>query len=164
MAKKYLSADNILDILAQKIFESGYLKKIKIFIDGFDGFSEQEYKVINELMRVASEIFLTVNINFEEGHEKNYKVIKAHDLFFGVKKMVNKISELAVENNLLVDEILSLKKIYKASDEIKFLTKNFFSEQIFLIVRKKILKILVCMKQKIYMKKLNWLPKKLFFM
>lgn len=140
MAKKYLSADNILDILAQKIFESGYLKKIKIFIDGFDGFSEQEYKVINELMRVVSEIFLTVNINFEEGHEKNYKVIKAHDLFFGVKKMVNKISELAAENNLLVDEILSLKKIYKTSDEIKFLTKNFFSEQIFFDDEKKDIK------------------------
>ena len=130
--KKYLSSDNILDILAQKIFESQYLNKIKVFIDGFDGFSEQEYKVINELMRAASEIYLTVGINFNEGHKVKYKNIKAHDLFFEVKNMVNKISDLAEKNNLEIGEIVSLKKIYGKSNELEFLTKNFFGEEKFL--------------------------------
>lgn len=56
--EKYLSLDEILDILAEKIPQSKYLDGIKIFFDGFDSFNLQEYKVIEELMKKADTIFL----------------------------------------------------------------------------------------------------------
>lgn len=124
--EKYLSLDETLDILADKIHESKYLNGIKIFMDGFDSFNPQEYKVINELMKVAGDIFFTAGIHLNQGHGMKYLNPIWSDPYFEIKNTVNNITELAQINGLEIKNPISLRKAYKENYELEFLSNNYF--------------------------------------
>ena len=124
--EKYLSRDEMLDILADQIPKSKYLRGVKIFIDSFDSFNPQEYKVLNELMKVSDEIFFTANIHFNQGHGPIYKDLDRSEPYYEIKSTINNITKLAQDNGLEIKETLSLKNMYKESSEIEFLANNYF--------------------------------------
>lgn len=126
ISEKYLSLDEMLDILAEKIPQSKYLYGIKIFFDGFDSFNLQEYKVIEELMKKADTIFFTAGIHINQGHGIEYKNISLTDPYYQIKSTINYLSDMARQNNYEIAEPISFKKIYKDNDELEFLVNNYF--------------------------------------
>lgn len=122
--EKYLSLDEVLDVLAEKIPQSNILDNTVIFIDGFDSFTVQQYKVLDALIKRTRHVVFTAAIHFNEQHLSNYNNVCLSDSHFEIKNTVNKLTSLA-QNDIA---IVSLNTSYK-THEMTFLTNNYFGDE-----------------------------------
>ncbi|MFW5986174.1 MAG: helicase-exonuclease AddAB subunit AddB, partial [Halanaerobiales bacterium] len=114
MEDKYRDREDRLQLLTAKIAEANFLQDSEIWVDGFTGFTGQEYRIIGELL---SRCF---RINFALTLVKN----KEH-LFEPSLKTYRKLKEMARKNNIECrEEILSVAP--GQSEEIVHLEKNLY--------------------------------------
>ncbi|MDS1029491.1 helicase-exonuclease AddAB subunit AddB [Bacillota bacterium LX-D] len=59
LAQGYLDPDDYLSLLAEKIHKSALFSGAKIWLDGFTGFTPQEYRVIEQLLLAAEKVKIT---------------------------------------------------------------------------------------------------------
>lgn len=88
------------------------------------GFTPQEYRVIEELMKVSKEIWVTVcsdNLNLENSNEDS-------DIFYSNKVTAQKLIKIAELNNIPVSKCITLEEMHRfKSNELKFLEENIYS-------------------------------------
>lgn len=60
LMSQYLDGEDVLNILAEQIPSSTYIRSAEIWIDGFHGFTPQEYRVIGSLMKHCKQVKVTV--------------------------------------------------------------------------------------------------------
>lgn len=65
ISAEYIDAEEYLDILAEQIQYSHYIKEAEIWIDGFNGFTPQEFKVIEQLMKYAGTVHIALCVDRE---------------------------------------------------------------------------------------------------
>ncbi len=125
LSEKFISSDETLDLLANKMSDSTYLKDINVIIDGFYGLSEQEYKVVRNLLKMAKSFTITFNVNIKR--ETDYFTsLNKFDPYFETKKMVNKITDIIKEENLNVSKISLISEDLDINRDLDFLKYNFF--------------------------------------
>ncbi|MCC8072660.1 MAG: hypothetical protein LIO62_00825, partial [Clostridiales bacterium] len=118
----YDSADE-LTRLYNKIKDIGYFKGKKVFIDGFNGFVAQEYKILELVISEADEVTITLcTDSFED--EKQYDLFKyvnnsAHILEKIAKKanIEIKYTQLTENRRTDSDELIAVEKQFSNSDE-----------------------------------------------
>ncbi len=98
LSNEFISMDDTLDILASRIEESTYLKDINVIIDGFFSLTEQEYRVLENLVKNIKSLTVTFNVNISKG-TNYFEGLNKFDPYFEPKKMVNNITEILEENN-----------------------------------------------------------------
>ena len=125
IGENYISIDESLDILAQNVKESNLLENSSIWIDEFNGFTHQEYKVIRELMKKSSDVTVALTI---KSKSISYDNISETDIFYETKRTVNKLTKLAVESSKKVYKplYLSENKRHKHNSQLKHLEQNMF--------------------------------------
>ena len=79
--EKFLDENDSLTYLAENIKNTKAFNNSIIFIDEFVGFTPQEYKVIEELMKVCKEMYVTVCVDSLEMNDTNEDT----DVFFANK-------------------------------------------------------------------------------
>jgi len=127
--EKYRDADDDLTILAKKLDASKQFDGAEIWIDEFSGFTPQEYAVITALLKKASR----VNISFCTDCLQDDKCYDCTDVFYSVKKAINKLMKIAGENGIDIEKPVILDKNdeppyrFGNSREIAHLEKNFFA-------------------------------------
>ena len=88
------------------------------------GFTPQEYKVIEELMKCVQEIYITActdNLDIEHSNEDN-------DIFYSNKLTCNKLTKIAENNNIEISKLINLSKNYRfKSKELIHLEQNIYS-------------------------------------
>lgn len=119
IAGRYIDEEETFNILKDNIPYSEILDGSLIWLDGFNSFSKQEYKILDELFKKASEISLTLTYD----HNSNGR---DYDLFNPTLITLNKIKEIANINNLEEKEIVLTGNYYK-SPELEHLEKNIYS-------------------------------------
>ncbi len=120
---KYLDDDDLLTIVKEKIKDNTMFKNSYIFIDEFAGFTKQEYGIIEELLKIANEVNVTMSTDSLE----ESKVLD-NDIFTENKKTINKIKKIANQNNINILEPIELRDIYRyKSKELKHLVENLYS-------------------------------------
>ncbi len=126
--KEYISSDETLDFLSEKIKESDLIKNSEIWIDEFNGFTPQEFKVIKELFKYASQINITFCSNEKE---PNYPKLNYFDPFFEIKKTINKLNLYAKEANavFLPHTFLNKNIRQKSNSELLFLSENYLKHK-----------------------------------
>lgn len=69
ISRLYMDEEDTLATLAEGIEGSDYIRGAEVWIDGFDGFTPQEYRVLSELIKYASSttIALTLDNPYAEG-------------------------------------------------------------------------------------------------
>ncbi len=128
--ENYLSTDETLSILSEKISESGMLKGAEIWIDGFTGFTPAELKVIFKLLKKADSVTVTFPINASRGFSLDrLSHIIPIDPFYEPKHTLKKIHGFSVENNVEREEMTVLQTPVRLenSPQLKFLYYNYFS-------------------------------------
>src|SRR5690606_6183564 len=60
LADRYVDSEDYLQTLAEQARSSTYLQEAELWIDGFAGFTPQEYAVIGELMRTVKHLTMTI--------------------------------------------------------------------------------------------------------
>jgi len=135
LKEEYISTDETLDILSEKIKDSALIKNSEIWIDEFNGFTPQEFKVLKELFKYAEQVNITFCLNTNKLESKK---LNDYDPFYETKKTINKLNSLAreanavylphtyLENNIRQEKnpsLLHLSKNYLNLKKIRF-TEN----------------------------------------
>ncbi len=130
LGERFRDADDELTQLSKKIGESEQCSGASIWIDGFSGFTPQEYSVIEQLLLVASDVTITLctDVLAEEGG------IQDTDVFSSVKYSYKKLMRIANSIGTVVKTPINANsfnngKLFrmKDSDELIHLESNFFS-------------------------------------
>lgn len=122
---RYLDNETYLNFLVDKIPQSEYLKKAKIYIDGFHGFTQLEENIIEKLIEVSQEVVVSLTL------DKPYKnsVPENENLFRMTGETYNQIYKLAKSNAVEIrpDVILSMNERVKNIASLKHLEHQFES-------------------------------------
>lgn len=102
--KQYLDTGDDLDLLAQKVSQSDFLKKAEIWLDGFHGFTPQEYAIIRELLVHVPCVHLTLCLD-KLNLSKN---LTETDLFYPPWETYHKIMEIAQEVQCQIEDSVFL--------------------------------------------------------
>jgi len=122
--KNYIDAQDELAIIAEKIKFSDQLKGAEFWIDGFTGFTPKQYLIIEELLKKASRINITLCLDSSFSS-------KDADIFYTTKVTEEKLLKICEKNNISYDEPVYLNNErpvrFKDNEELCFLEKYMFS-------------------------------------
>ena len=119
----YIDEDDVLTILTNKISDSKMFDNSQIYIDEFSGFTEQEYHIIEEIAKKATQVSITICTDSLSNEDE-----PDNDIFYSNKQVVKKLINCArnaktkLENPIELDENFRFK-----NEELKHLEKNLYS-------------------------------------
>lgn len=117
----YYDSANELSRLYEKLLNLGYFKNRFVFIDGFNGFVADEYKIIELIIKEAKDITVTLATD-------SYGCHNEYNLFSYVNKNAESLHKIASQNGIS-SEIIHLNKNYRAENAgLAFCEKNIFSD------------------------------------
>ncbi len=118
----YVDEDDILTILGTKIKYSNLIKNSIIYIDEFSGFTEQEYIIIQEIIKKAQIVKLSIcTDNFEKEEPET-------DIFYSNKQVAKKLVEICKNMNIKIEKPIELKNNFRfKNEELKHLEKNIYN-------------------------------------
>ena len=97
-----------------------------IYIDEFSGFTKQEYLVIEEILKQAKQVTITVCTD-----ELQSEKLPENDIFYPNKQTIKKLLQHAKNVQVACDEPIRLEETYRfKAEELKALEKNIYSTKI----------------------------------
>ena len=124
--ESYIDSEDELTMAYEKMDEFKLLDGAEIWIDEFSIFTPQQYNIIEKLMKKAKRVNITLCAN---GH--NYsQAMESEDIFSLVKVTENKLLQIAMNNNIALDNDIDLNResCYRFinANELFHVEKNFF--------------------------------------
>lgn len=132
MEQRYISSEELLSILADYVPESGMIKGSVVCIDGFTGFTPVQYELLRELMKVCSDIYITVTI---DSRSRTFGKARPDELFYMSRTYINKCMKIAAQTGVYVEEPVwagnSENKAWRfaSNPELGLLEANIFREK-----------------------------------
>lgn len=128
LQEKYITTEEILDVLSEISEQSLFLQRSVICLDGFTGFTPSQYKLLHTLLRKAEDIYVTVTIDpIFCG-----RALKEHELFYLSSQTIKRLTEAAQQENQTTSFQMIHDKIsyrYHNYPELAFLEKHLFRYQ-----------------------------------
>ena len=103
--KKYLTTEELLEVLASYVPQSKLLKDSVIVFDGFTGFTPVQNRVIAELMKQAKEVIVTVTLG---SGENPWEEIREQELFSMSKKTIQTLAKLARDVEIPIADVVEI--------------------------------------------------------
>ena len=104
MKERYITMEELLDVLCTVVDRSELLRDSVIVLDGYTGFTPVQYRLLGLLLRICKEVYVTITAT--EG--ALYGPENEADLFDMSRKMAGKLKVLAEENGVTVDYDIAL--------------------------------------------------------
>lgn len=127
LSDKYITNEELLDVLCSVIGKSEILKDSVIAFDGFTGFTPVQDKVMKELLHVCKKVIVTVTIDEKENP---YTFTHPYQLFALSKRMVTGLVSLAKEERIEIEEAVCLPQNppyrFRENPSMAFLEKHLF--------------------------------------
>ena len=120
LSNNIIDENDKLNILAENLESSNLLEDAYIYIDDFQGFTDQEFKVIDRIMNKCKE--LNVAITFDD---LNILTKPENDLFYFNKVFAAKLIDMAEKKNAKIEKIKMDSNLRAKTSELKFLESNF---------------------------------------
>ena len=125
--KKYITKEELLDVLCREIPKSELLKNSTVALDGFTGFTPVQNHLLRELMRHCKRVIITVLMD-ERENPFSYK--HPYQLFALSKHMVTSLIEIAKEEKITLEEpgykYEKPVRRFQGNDPLSFLERNLF--------------------------------------
>lgn len=123
ISSKLLEENDVLTILANNLEKTDMFKDCIIYIDEFTGYTKQEYKLIEILLKTAKQITITVTTdNLDLGTNPDT------DVFYSNKQTADKLLYLARKNNIECKKTVFLEKAYRyKSKELEHIEKSLYT-------------------------------------
>ncbi|SEB40960.1 helicase-exonuclease AddAB subunit AddB [Paenibacillus sp. GP183] len=105
LSRQYLDGEDYLTLLAEQLQASDYLQNAAIWIDGFHGFTPQEFAVLEQLMQHCKQVTITLCLDraWEAGDEPDEL-----DVFHPTARTLIQLKEIAARLGSDAPEILLL--------------------------------------------------------
>ncbi len=127
LAGKFITSEEILELLADVAERSEIIKNSVIVFDGFTGFTPIQNLLIKKLLVLAQDIYVTVTIDVREDP---YRCAGVHELFAMSKKMIQSLRKMAEETHTqILDPVVcdgEANGRFCASSSLRFLEQNLF--------------------------------------
>ena len=73
ITEKYIDPSDKLNILYDKLEGYRFFEGKTVYIDSFDGFTGQQYKIIDRILSQSKDVFIT--LNYDEKHNQGHKLL-----------------------------------------------------------------------------------------
>lgn len=97
-----MPSESVLDLLCKKIPESSRIRHSIVYVDGFSGFTPQQYRVLTMLMLYSRSLTVTLPIPLDEAKKaEKYTDFRALDLtpFYPVQKSLVKLERMSADHH-----------------------------------------------------------------
>lgn len=125
LAATYLDGEDCLSLLAEQFQDSSYAVSASYWIDGFHGFTPQEFAVMEKMFQSSqgTTVTLTLHRDYEAGEQPNDL-----ELFHPTAKTMIKLKEIVNELNLEAPQVIVLSPDnsprYSASPALAYLEQS----------------------------------------
>ena len=85
LENRYVTAEDVLEVLAGKLEESALIKNSEVLVDGFTGFTPVQIGVLGKLFRLCAKVYVTIIM---DEREDPYKKAIPHQLFAMSRQLV----------------------------------------------------------------------------
>ena len=127
LREKYITGEELLDVLCTVVGKSKILKDSVVVLDGFTGFTPVQNKLLRELFGVCKKVVITVTM---EQKENPFSYKHPYQLFALSKQMVTSLITIAKETKTDVEEPIYLydRPIYRFRENtaLAFLEAHLF--------------------------------------
>ena len=125
--EKYITSDETLDMLADKIAKSSLLAGAHIWLDGFHGFTPQEYRVIEGLMLAADHINVTLPIGRQQAENPS----NWPDSYGEIRRVYERLRLMAANHQLDITEPTECRQLYRLEHcpDLLYLAKNYMESR-----------------------------------
>lgn len=125
--EQYITGEELLGKLGNVVRESKILKNSVVTLDGFTGFTPVQESLIVELLKICSDVYLTVTM---DETDKFFANMKGQDLFALSKETVDSLTRLTKEHKIQLEKpiILSEKPFYRFANNP---TMGFLEQELF---------------------------------
>lgn len=125
MKSRFITQEELLDVLNKRLMETDFLRGYNIFFDGFTGFTPIQYKLVETMMGQAKMLGFSIIYDGEETRSSEARP-DSGNLFFMSDDMMNKLIDLAGKNGFKAE-----KKLIDSMEEtdrspLKHLKNNIF--------------------------------------
>ncbi|MDK2785107.1 MAG: ATP-dependent helicase/nuclease subunit [Bacillota bacterium] len=125
---RYTDPEGYLSYLAERLPEAASLRGARVWVDGFTGFTPEEYQVLAALLGVAARVEVTLCLDAAELNRPPAET----DLFYPTRETYDKLLEVArareaqVLPPLILDDPASLPPRFARSPELAHVERYFF--------------------------------------
>ena len=127
LADRYMTAEEVPDVLARVAERSAILHDAILVFDGFTGFTPVQLLLIEKLMPICREMYVTVTM---DAAEKPFGKYSKTGLFAMSHEMAVSLYGLAQKTHVNVAPVVSVEEPgigrFSTSSELEFLEKNLF--------------------------------------
>lgn len=127
LAEKYITEEEILDLLAGDVMQSKLLKDSVVVLDGFTGFTPVQNKLLRQLLQTCEKVVVTATM---DQNENPYIYRNPYQLFALSKKMITSLTELAKETGTLIEDAVCLYQNpvyrFRENEALGFLEAHLF--------------------------------------
>ena len=119
---KYIDENDILTILANNLDSTDMFKDCIIYIDEFTGYTNQEYKIIEKLLKQAKQITITVTTD-----DLDMGTNQDSDIFYSNKQTADKLLYIARSNEIECEKTVFLNEVYRfKNEELQHIEQNIY--------------------------------------
>ncbi|MCD8196993.1 MAG: helicase-exonuclease AddAB subunit AddB [Lachnospiraceae bacterium] len=126
----YLTAEQLLEALAQMIDQSASVRGSVIALDGYSGFTPIQMNLIGRLLELSEDVYVTFTI---DSREDVFAQEAEHELFYKVKRTVRDLCGTAKKAHVRVEEpvLLGKEKLwrYREAPALAFLESHIFRHE-----------------------------------
>ncbi len=127
LADKYITKEELLDVLSNVVPDSALLKDSVVVLDGFTGFTPVQNKLLGELMKACRKVMVTVVM---DAREDPFTYMHPYQLFAISKQMVTALVKIAGEQHTQMEEPVYLYgnpvRRFEGNPELGFLESELF--------------------------------------
>ena len=124
LSETYLTGDTTLSLLEEKLASSAAFEDTEIWLDGFYGFTPQEYGIIAQLLRLCKRVSITLPM---DEHSYFASSLPPAAPFFEPHLTKQKLVSLAEEMGIAMESPVFFKENHRAqTPALAFLEKNYF--------------------------------------
>ena len=127
MRERYITAEELLDVLCRVAERSRLLRDSVLVLDGYTGFTPVQYRLLGQLLKLCREMYVTVTAT---GDTDLYGPGDEADLFDMSRKMAGKLKRLAEENGVAARQDIRLAdrplKRFSLRPELDHLERTMF--------------------------------------
>ena len=123
--EKFCDEAEYLNLLYDLLCENKFFKGKNVFVDGFSGFSKQEYNILERIIEDSNEVYVTFCCDTTKSNNR-------YEFFYNSQTEINKLKNIAKKCNAkIAPEIrLNVNRKYKA-EPLNVLQENLFLDNDF---------------------------------
>lgn len=127
LSEKYITKEEMLDVLSDAVPSSGILRDSVVALDGFTGFTPVQNRLLGELLKVCTKVLVTVEM---DEREDPYVCRHPYQMFALSKQMTSSLIQTAREAGADIDDPVCLygrpPHRFENNPGIAFLERNLF--------------------------------------